>query len=221
VRHLVPAIAAVTVLALSACDLVKVERTPRGFYTQRDPARIDQQDASSELRARVRNFADELAQGNRNRAIAALNPNEDVLVIGADGGDGVARIGVRGLAMALDSVVVPAPAVARTTDLRVAVGLRETNGWFSTPIQFIPVGGGARQVEWLRVSGVYTQDRGEWRLVQIHLSRPFVRPDTATADSAKGDTAKRDSVSRRDSSRADSARPGRRQPAPRPNRSRE
>jgi len=221
VRHLLPALAAASVLALNACDLVKVERTPRGFYTQRDPARIDQQDAGNELRARIRNFADELAQGHRNRALAALNPTEDVLVIGSDGGDGVARIGARGLAMALDSISVPAPAVARATDLRVGVGLHENTGWFSTPIQFIPVGGGAgRKVEWLRASGVYTQDRGEWRLVQLHLSRPSAAADTARADSAKVDRAKTSPVAKGDSvSRRDSAADSRRS-APRPSRSR-
>ncbi|HET7230995.1 MAG TPA: nuclear transport factor 2 family protein [Longimicrobium sp.] len=222
-RPTFPAIAA-ALLALSACDLVKVERTPRGFYTQRDPARIDQQDASSEVRARVRNFAGELARGNRNRALAALNPTEDVLVIGSDAGDGVARIGLRGLAQALDSVSVPSPAFARTTDLRVQVGLHENTGWFSTPIAFMPMRAGGT-TEWLRASGVYTQDRGEWKLVQLHLSRPFVAPDTTRADSASTDSARADTT-RKDSarrgagsvSRPDS--PRRSQPAPRPSRSR-
>ncbi|HEU4561950.1 MAG TPA: nuclear transport factor 2 family protein [Longimicrobium sp.] len=198
-RHSFPVLAAAALVALSACDLVKVERTPRGFYTQRDPGRIDQQDAASELRARVRNFADELGQGDRGRAIAALNPTEDVLVMGSGISDGVGRIGRRALALALDSLGVATPANAQTTDLRVQVGLRESTGWFSTPIRFIP-NGGTREPEWLRASGVYAQDRGEWKLVQIHLSRPHVVPDTARADSAR-----RDSVSRRDSARA--ARP--------------
>lgn len=188
---------AAALVALSACDLVKVERTPRGFYTQRDPGRIDQQEGAAELRARVRNFADELGQGDRGRAIAALNPTEDVLVMGSGISDGVGRIGRRALALALDSLGVTTPANAQTTDLRVQVGLRESTGWFSTPIRFMA---GTREPEWLRASGVYAQDRGEWKLVQIHLSRPYVVPDTARADSAR-----RDSVSRRDSARA--ARP--------------
>jgi hypothetical protein len=211
VRHSFRALAAAALLALAACDLVKVERTPRGFYTQRDPARIDQQDAASELRARVRNFADELGRGNRGRAVSALNPTEDVLVMGIGASDGVARIGVSGLALALDSLGIATPAVGRPADLRVQVGLRETTGWFSTPIQFMAVGG-AQPTQWVRASGVYTQDRGEWKLVQIHLSRPYVAPDTARADSARGDSA-----TRRDSVRA---RPGPR-PAPPRSRSRE
>ncbi|HYH78242.1 MAG TPA: nuclear transport factor 2 family protein [Longimicrobium sp.] len=193
-------------LALAACDLVKVEQTPRGFYTQRDPARIDQQDAASELRARVRNFADELGRGNSNRALAALNPTEDVLVMGTGASDGVARIGRRGLALALDSLAIATPAVARPADLRVQVGLRETTGWFSTPIQFMAVGSG-EPPQWLRASGVYTHDRGEWKLVQLHLSRPYAQPDTARADStARGDSA---GATRRDSARAASPPPQR------------
>ena len=189
VRRPFPAAAAALLVALSACDLVKVERTPRGFYTQRDPARIDQQEAASEIRARVRNFAEELGRGNRARAMTAINPTEDVLVIGSDASGGVARIGPRGLAQALDSIAVATPTVARTPDLRVEVGLREQTGWFSTPIQFMSVGSAAPE-QWLRASGVFSQDRGDWKLVQIHLSRPYAAPDTTRADSAGGDTAR-------------------------------
>jgi hypothetical protein len=185
--------AAAALLALAGCDFMKVERTPRTFYTQRDPARIDQQEAASEIRARVRNFAEEMGRGNRARAMTAINPTEDVLVIGSDASGGVARIGVRGLAEALDSVPVPAPAVARTPDLRVEVGLREQTGWFSTPIQFIGAGSAAPD-QWLRASGVFSQDRGDWKLVQIHISRAYVAPDTTRAAGARRDSARRDSV---------------------------
>lgn len=193
VRRPFPAAAAALLVALAGCDFVKVERTPRSFYTQRDPARIDQQSAASEIRARVRNFAEELGRGNRARAMTALNPTEDVLVIGSDASGGVARIGVRGLAEALDSVPVPAPAVARTPDLRVEVGLREQTGWFSTPIQFIGAGSAAPD-QWLRLSGVYSQDRGDWKLVQIHISRAYVAPDTVRADSASRAGTRRDTA---------------------------
>ena len=185
-----PAAVAVLALALSACDLVKVERTPREFYTQRDPARVDPQEDTRELRARLRNFADELSHGNRGRALTALNPAEDVLVIGAMEGDGVARIGVRGLAAALDSAGVPVPTVARTPDLRVQVASRETTGWFSAPIQFLTLTGGAPP-QWLRVSGVFGKQQGEWKLVEIHLSRPWAPPAPAPADSAANDSARR------------------------------
>ena len=185
-----PAAAAALLLALSGCDWVKVEHTPSQFYTQRDPARVDQQDDSQELRARVRNFADELARGRRDRALTALNPSEGVLVIGAGEGRGVAQIGVRGFAEALDSAAIPSPAVARTPDLRVEVGLRESTGWFSAPIQFMQLGAGS-PAQWLRVSGVFAQQKGEWKLVEIHLSRPWAAPDSAAADGARGDSAAR------------------------------
>lgn len=194
-RRLFPA-AAAALLALGACDLLKVERTPRQFYSQRDPARVDQQGDDREIRARVRNFADELAHGSRARALAALNPADDVLTIGVDGGDGVAKIGVAGLARALDSLAIPTPAVARAPDLRVKVALRENTGWFSAPIEFMTLQSGAPP-QWVRASGVFTQDRGEWRLVEIHLSRPWIAPDTAKRDTARAtprDSARRDSA---------------------------
>jgi hypothetical protein len=185
-----PTAATALLLALAGCDWVKVERTPSQFYNQRDPARVDQRDDSRELRARVRNFADELARGHRDRALTALNPSEGVLVIGAGEGSGVARIGVRGLADALDSAGISAPAVARTPDLRVEVGLRERTGWFSAPIQFMTLTPGSA-AQWLRVSGVFAQQKGEWQLVEIHLSRPWAAPSAARADSARGDSAGR------------------------------
>lgn len=185
-----PSAAAALLLALAGCDWVQVERTPSQFYSQRDPARVDQRDDSRELRARVRNFADELARGHRDRALTALNPSEGVLVIGAEEGSGVARIGVRGLADALDSAGIASPAVARTPDLRVEVGLRESTGWFSAPIQFMTLRSGAPP-QWLRVSGVFAQQKGEWKLVEIHLSRPRPASDAARADSVRRDSAPR------------------------------
>ncbi|MFL5539939.1 MAG: nuclear transport factor 2 family protein [Longimicrobiaceae bacterium] len=188
-----PSTAALSLLlALQACDWVKVERTPSSFYTQRDPARVDQRDDSQELRARVRNFADELARGHRDRALTALNPGEGVLVIGPAEGIGVAQIGVAGLAAALDSAGITTPAVVRTPDLRVEVALRERTGWFSAPIQFMTMRSGA-PAQWLRVSGVFAQERGEWKLVEIHLSRPWAppAPAPAPADSAANDSARR------------------------------
>jgi hypothetical protein len=191
VRRLLP-FALAPLLALSACDWVKIERTPREFYSQRDPARMDQRDDDREIRDRVRNFAEALGNGNRGRALTALNPNEEVLVIGSDASGGVARIGVRGLAEALDSLALPTAAIARTPDLRVMVGLRETTGWFSAPIEFIRVGGPPGGPRWLRASGVFHHDRGEWRLVQIHLSPPTLPPaDSAAADSSRSDSASR------------------------------
>jgi len=192
VRRRPPAILA-ALLALAACDWVKVERTPSQFYNQRDPARVDQRDDSRELRARVRNFADELAGGHRDRAVAALNPSEGVLVIGTEEGSGVARIGVRGLAEALDSAGISTPAVARTPDLRVEVGLRESTGWFSAPIQFMTLAAGSVP-QWLRVSGVFAQQKGEWKLVEIHLSRPRAAPGTTHTDSAARDTTPADTA---------------------------
>lgn len=187
--------AAALLATLSACDLVKVERTPRQFYTQRDPAAVASQEDTRELRARIRNFADELSHGNRGPALTALNPSDEVLVIGAMEGQGVARIGARGLAAALDSAGIPVPTVARAPDLRVQVASRESTAWFSAPIQFLSTSG-AQPPRWLRVSGVFAQQQGEWRLVQIHVSRAWTAAfDSIPADTAVADSARRDSAS--------------------------
>lgn len=202
-RHTLLAFAAL--LSLAAC---KVERTPREFYTQRDPAVVDQKEAAGEIRARVRSFAEELGRGDRAGAVEALLPQEGVLVIGVDAHDGVARLGPAGLAQALDSVELPVPSVARTPDLQVQVGLRDGTGSFSTPIELMPASGGDPVS--LRASGVFAQQGGQWRLTQIHLSRPWTRPDTAAAE--RGDTTHhpRGDSARRATAAADSApRPSR------------
>jgi hypothetical protein len=112
-----------------------------------------------------------------------------VLVIGPEEGNGVAQIGVGGLAAALDSAWIPTPAVARTPDLRVEVGLRESTGWFSAPIQFMTLTAGSTP-QWLRVSGVFAQQKGEWKLVEIHLSRPHAAPVAPRGDTVRGDSAR-------------------------------
>jgi hypothetical protein len=132
---------------------------------------------------------DHLERGNRERALTALNPSEGVLVIGSQVGSGVAQIGVRGLAAALDSAAIPTPAVARTPDLRVEVGLRERTGWFSAPIQFMTLAAGS-EPQWLRVSGVFAQQKGEWKLVEIHLSKPGAAPATTRTDTTRRDSAR-------------------------------
>lgn len=182
-RHLA---AAALLLALAACE---VERTPPEFYKERNPALVEQQDAEGEIRARVRSFADGLGRGDRGDAADALYPLDLAQVIGADGNRNLTRIGPLGLRQALDSLRLPSPAVARTPDLQVRVGLREGLGSFTTHLELLPVGTPAREPLWLRASGVFTRDRGAWRLAQLHLSRAWQPPDTLAADTAGADTA--------------------------------
>jgi hypothetical protein len=188
VRHLAVAAA---LLALAAC---KVERTPPEFYRERNPAVVEQQDAEGEIRVRVRNFAEGLGRGDRSDAVDALYPLDLAQVIGVDGNQNLTRIGPLGLRQALDSLQLPAPGVARTPDLQVRVGLREGLGSFTTHLELLPVGTPPREPLWLRASGVFTRDRGAWRLAQLHLSRPWQPPDTLSADTAGADTAAADTA---------------------------
>lgn len=185
-RHLA---AAACVMALAAC---KVEPTPRGFYMERDPGVVEQQESAGEIRGRVRSFAESLGRGDRADAVEALAPVDLAQVIGEDVNSGLTRIGPMGLRSALDSMTLPAPAVARTPDLTVQVGLREGMGAFSTHIELLPAGG--QPPLRLRATGVFTRDRGEWRLAQMHLSRPWTPPDTARADTADADTTGADTA---------------------------
>jgi hypothetical protein len=188
VRHLATA---AMLLALAAC---KVERTPRGFYTQRDPGIVERQEAEGEIRDRVRNFAEDLGRGDRADAVEALVPVDLAQVIGVDGNGGLNRLGARGLMQALDSVALPAPAVARTPDLQVQVGLREGMGSFATHVELLPMGAGSSPLR-LRATGIFIRDRGAWRLSQIHLSHALLPPaDTAAADTTAGDTAAADTT---------------------------
>ncbi len=175
-------------LALAAC---KVERTPRDFYTQRDPGVVEQQEAQGEIRDRVRNFAEHLGRGDRVDAVEAVAPVDQAQVIGMDGNAGLSRLGPQGLMQALDSVALPAPAVARTPDLQVQVGLREGMASFTTHMEFIPMGSAATRPLRMRATGVFVRDRGAWRLSQIHLSHALVPPpaDTAARDTAAADSA--------------------------------
>jgi ketosteroid isomerase-like protein len=199
-RRLLPL---VPLLALSAC---KVEETPREFSTQRDPARVERQEGSDEIRTRVRSFAESLARGDQAGAAVALGATQLTEVVGVDANRGVQRIGPAGLAAALAEVHAPAPAFARTPDLRVDVSGRGLVGWFSTHLELLSPTGPLQAAQQLRVTGVFQRDRGEWRLAQIHLSRPEA-PPPSPADSARADSARTDSAGADADSASGSRRP--------------
>lgn len=180
--HRVPALAA-ALLALAAC---KVDRTPQEFLDPRDPAAVERRESENEIAARVGAFREALARGNRTDAVAALRPSPDAVVMGVGFNDGRPRYGPLGLAAALEGLDLPRGAVARTPDLRVEAGTREGGlGWFATHLEMLPVVGAGSQPQWLRVSGVLARREGEWRLLQLHLSRAErPAPPAAPADSA-------------------------------------
>lgn len=197
-----PALAA-ALLALSAC---RVERTPDEYLNPRDAAQVESREAENEVAARVGAFTEALARGGRADAVSMLMPTPEAHVIGIGYNDGRPRFGPLGIAAAIADLQLPTDAVARTPDLRV-----ESDGrglaWFATHVEVLPVVGAGGQPQRLRVSGVFNQREGDWRLVQIHLSRAEMPPPPAAprADSA---TLRRDSASPRQSPPSAAAPPG-------------
>lgn len=179
--HRVPA-AAAALLALAAC---RVDRTPQEFLDPRDPAAVERRESENEIAARVGAFREALARGNPADAVSVLVPVPEAVVMGVDFNDARPRYGPLGLAAALEGVRLPTGAVARTPDLRVEAGTREGGlGWFSTHLELLPVVSGGGEPQWLRVSGVLARREGDWRLLQIHLSRADRPPPPAARDSA-------------------------------------
>jgi hypothetical protein len=178
---------AAALLALAACE---VRPTPQEYLDPRDPAAVERREAEAELAVRVGAFREALARGNRTDAVAALAPAAETHVMGVDFNDGRPRFGPMGVAEALQDLRLPAGAVARTPDLRVESGTREgALGWFATHLEVMPVVGVGGEPQWLRVSGVFARREGEWRLLELHLSRaemPAPADTTTAADSARG-----------------------------------
>jgi ketosteroid isomerase-like protein len=160
------AAAAAALLALAAC---KVERTPPEFYSHPDPAVVDRQEAADEIRTRVRLFAEALGRADTDEAVRALAPDELAAVVGAEGNGGLVRFGAAGMTAAVTELAIPTPTIVRTPDLRV--GASTGMGWFSTHLQLLSTSAATEPVL-LRMSGVFARERGEWRLVEAHLSRP-------------------------------------------------
>jgi hypothetical protein len=169
--HRATALAAALV-ALSAC---RVERTPDEYLNPRNPAQVESRDEENELAARVAAFSEALARGGQADAVAALGPTPEAHVIGIGFNDGRPRFGPLGLAAALADLQLPADAVARTPDLRVEADGRGV-AWFATHVEVLPVVGAGAQPQRVRVSGVFNEREGEWRLVQVHLSRAELPP---------------------------------------------
>ena len=169
--HRAPALAA-ALLALSAC---RVERTPDEYLNPRDPAQVESREAENEVAARVGAFSEALARGGQADAVTVLAPTPEAHVIGIGLNDGRPRFGPLGLAAAIADLGLPAGAVARTPDLRVEADGRGL-AWFATHVEVLPVVGTGGQAQRLRVSGVLNQREGEWRLVQMHLSRAETPP---------------------------------------------
>lgn len=186
--------AAAALLLLAAC---KVAPTPQEYLDPRDPAAVERSESEQDIVARVSAFRQALADGNHAEAVAALGPTADTYVMGVDFNDGRPRYGPQGMADALADLRLP-PGVVRTPDLRVQASTREGGlAWFATHMGWLAAVGGTGETQWLRASGVFTRREGDWRLLQLHLSRAEPpAPDSARADGAPADTATADPAAR-------------------------
>lgn len=178
--HRAPAVAA-ALLALAAC---KVAPTPQQYLDPRDPAAVERSESEQEIMARVGAFREALARGQHADAVGALAPTADAHIMGVDLNGGRPRYGPMGLSSALQDLRLPTGAVARMPDLQVSAETREGGlGWFATHVEVLPVVGAGGQAQLLRVSGVLARREGEWRLLEMHLSRPEL-PAPLRRDSA-------------------------------------
>lgn len=158
-------------MLLAAC---KIEPTPRQFYAQRDPAATERERFAAELTDRVAAVGPALDRGDPGGAVFALAPSPEVYTIGPGGGS--PAVGPAALAAMLGEVGDTVPVQIRVQEVRVVLGPRAQTGWFATGIE-VTGGDAPEEADTLRLTGVYQRARGEWRLVQAHLSRPLTPPD--------------------------------------------
>ncbi len=192
--HRTLGIALSATMLLAAC---KIERTPRQFYSQRDPAAAERELFAAELTDRVAAMGPALDRGDAGGAVFALSPAPDAYVIGPGGG--TPALGPEGLAEVLRAVRDTAPAAVRLDGVRVSFGPRAQTAWVAAGVEVTPTGPGAAGAapDTLRFTGVYQRVRGEWLLMQAHLSRRFTPPappEPSPADSARPGAASPDSA---------------------------
>jgi hypothetical protein len=171
-------------LSLAACT---VERTPDKVLNPRDPSQVERRDAEQDVGAHVGAFLQALARGDRGQAVSAMSPVMDTYVVGVDGNEGRPRFGADGLAAAVAELQVQPGALARTPDLRVQADPQRGTAWFAGFVEMFPATGGVP--ERMRMSGVFGRREGEWRLLQLHLSRPEAPPAAAPAATAPDSAA--------------------------------
>lgn len=164
-------IALSAVVLLAAC---KVDRTPRKFYSQRDPAEAERAAALEELRARVISVGAALDRGDADGASVALAPATDLYVVGSEGG--APATGAQGMARMFRPIADSVQATVRVSDVRITLDPRAQVGWFAAGIEVVRPDSSAT-VDTVNFTGVYLRSRGAWQLTQAHLSGwPPYRP---------------------------------------------
>lgn len=159
------------VLLSSAC---KVERTPAEYYSRREPAETERRMAEQEIRARVGALGEALERGDLGGGLLALAPASEIAVFGPE--DSTLVAGVDGTAEVLRELMGEAPPAVRVEEVRVAFAPQARAAWFAALLQVERADTTGAAEAPLRMSGVYLRTRGEWRLVQTHLSRAATPP---------------------------------------------
>ena len=183
-------IALSAIVLLAAC---KVERTPRKFYSQRDPAAAERATALEELRSRVISVGAALDRGDADGAALALAPAVDLYVVGPGGG--APGVGAEGMARLFRPLTDSVDAAIQVRDVRVTLDPRAQVGWFAAGIEVVRSDSTA-PIDTVSFTGVYLRSRGVWQLAQAHLSGRPMHPappqSSPPADSTArgGDTAR-------------------------------
>lgn len=172
-------------LLLSACE---IERTPPRYYSHRVPAETEIALAEEELRARVGAFGQALERGDPDAALLALAPAPELYLVGP-GAEEVAA-GPAGAAELLGALFGEEPPALEVREVRVTLGPRARVAWVAGFLRVRDPAGGEDGL--LRITGVYLRVRGEWRLVQAHLSRPPTPPAEAPPGSPPDSLAPED-----------------------------
>lgn len=189
------------VLLLAGC---KIERTPSRILDPGAEAQQERLESQAELQTRLVAFREALGRGDRSAALAALNPHPDARVL-APGADSLPAVEAEATIASLLDGLIPGEGTAVTApDLRVTVDGRRNTGWFSTHLNLAPAAVGDTLPRRMGLSGVFSREEGDWRLVLVHLSHAPVQ-DPAVADAAAADSARADTAT----AQADSARAGR------------
>ena len=174
---------ALSATLLSACE---IEPTPRRYYSARPPAETELRLAQEEIRDRVRALGPALDRGDLGDALLALAPSADVSFMGPE--QEVPVQGVEEMTRVLQGLVGEEPPTVRMREVRVTMGPRARVAWFEGGMEVERPGlEGAASL--LRITGVYLRTRGNWQLVQAHLSRPFTPPAAPQDSVAPPDSA--------------------------------
>lgn len=145
----------------------RVEQTPAEFIDHEDSIETERAAASAEVRDRVLAFGAAVARGSPAEALIALQPQEDVRVIGPEEEMDVEGVGaVRALILRLAGT----PTAVRVRDVSVQTGPAANIAWFSVLIE---APGSTPEQSLYRATGIYLRDAGLWELVQLHVAGPI------------------------------------------------